>query len=144
MEQVIKDGETTYCKVASQLINDLKQNNITLTQSDDYYPEEGDDDIDDKGSNAFVDKGEKNIKRRVYDALNVQFAAGVLIKKANKYISPNYNCKEFQRIYANLLQTTNDLPSFKTLLKTNEDPKQKIKEYKKKIEMKKEEIRRMK
>ena len=53
--------------------------------------------------NVFVDQGEKNIKRRVYDALNVQFAAGVLIKKANKYISPNYTCKEFQRIYANLL-----------------------------------------
>lgn len=35
------------------------------------------------------DKREKNIRRRVYDALNVQFAAGVLVKIDNKHIKPN-------------------------------------------------------
>lgn len=47
------------------------------------------------------DKREKNIRRRVYDALNVQFAAGVLVKNG-KYIKPNEKSKEFKRIYQNL------------------------------------------
>lgn len=44
-----------------------------------------------------LDNGEKNIKRRVYDALNVQFAAGVL-KKEGKFIFPNLDNPEFHRI----------------------------------------------
>lgn len=45
-----------------------------------------------------LDKSEKNIRRRVYDALNVQFAACVLQKK-DKFIMPNYSSPIFQRIY---------------------------------------------
>tara|TARA_B110000285_G_C15117745_1_gene615190 strand:- start:479 stop:940 length:462 start_codon:yes stop_codon:yes gene_type:complete len=44
------------------------------------------------------DKREKNIRRRVYDALNVQFAAGVLVKTDNKHIQPNEQSYEYQRI----------------------------------------------
>lgn len=77
MEQVIKDGETTYSMVASQLIKILKENKAL------DYLEDGDDDedlgkdsdhsrsIEDKNPSA-LDKKEKNIRRRVYDALNVQ------------------------------------------------------------------------
>lgn len=43
---------------------------------------------------TFNDKGEKNIGRRVYDALNVLFAAGVLDKNG-KYFEPNYDSPEF-------------------------------------------------
>lgn len=46
--------------------------------------------------NELVSKREKNIRRRVYDALNVQLAAEVLEKEADtKHIKPNYNSKRF-------------------------------------------------
>ena len=47
-----------------------------------------------KKNSILEDKGEKNIRRRVYDALNVQVAAGVLEKKG-KFIKPNYGDPTF-------------------------------------------------
>ena len=54
-----------------------------------------------------LEKSEKNIRRRVYDALNVQFAAGVLQKK-DKYIMPNFECPIFIRIYNDLFRDQED------------------------------------
>ena len=54
-----------------------------------------------------LDKSEKNIRRRVYDALNVQFAANVLTKK-DKSIMPNYKCPIFNRIFNDLFNDDND------------------------------------
>ena len=95
MEQVIQDGQTTYSKVASELIKILKSNSSILTQ-DISLPESDEDeeilqdsdgcDIDGTKKAVNFDKREKNIRRRVYDALNVQFAAGVLVKTDNKHI----------------------------------------------------------
>jgi hypothetical protein len=50
-----------------------------------------------KKNSNIEDKGEKNIRRRVYDALNVQVAAGVL-EKRGKFIKPNYGNPTFQLI----------------------------------------------
>lgn len=65
---VIKCGATTYQNVATELINGLKEESISL----------GMNPFDLKRSD--IDKDEKNIRRRVYDALNVLIAAGVLKK----------------------------------------------------------------
>ena len=43
-------------------------------------------------------KVEDNIGRRVYDALNVQYAANVLIKEG-RFFKPNYENLEFQHIF---------------------------------------------
>ena len=43
-----------------------------------------------------VEKWEKNVKRRVYDALNVLYAAGVL-RKDGKYVSCNPEAVELTR-----------------------------------------------
>ena len=110
MEQVIKDEKTTYSMVANQLIEILKQNTSIYNS---YFGDEPDDleDGSDKegieGSDMLSNqlefsRREKNIKRRVYDALNVQFAAGVLTKDG-RFIKPNYNCKEFKKIEATIL-----------------------------------------
>lgn len=158
MEQVIIDGQTTYSKVASQLIEAMRENtqgadfaalekdvdedsdpedseDQNELQSPDRFesrlgnlttlgngPEEGQLKASQEASNAnlpngssavkqrptgqlseekkkqALDKSEKNIRRRVYDALNVQFAACVLQKK-DKFIMPNYSSPIFQRIY---------------------------------------------
>ena len=92
MEEVIRAKQTTYSSVANQLIGILKQ----------YELEDGDCDSDSElEAGAVEDKREKNVRRRVYDALNVQFAAGVLLKKG-KYITPNYNCTQFKAIHASI------------------------------------------
>jgi len=103
MEQVIKEGKTTYGQVATQLIHILKHNTSLLSS---YFDADDDSHSESPKGNAtpgVFEKREKNIRRRVYDALNVQFAAGVLVKEGKKYIRPNYNCKEFKRIYASIL-----------------------------------------
>ena len=46
--------------------------------------------------NKGVEKWEKNVKRRVYDALNVLYAAGVL-KKDGKYVSCNPEALEITK-----------------------------------------------
>jgi hypothetical protein len=50
--------------------------------------------LETKGEMTQMSGKERNIMRRVYDALNVQYAAGVLIKDG-KLIKPNFNCREF-------------------------------------------------
>lgn len=72
-DMVIKCGATTYQNVATELINGLK--------------DEGDI-IYDKRSDS--DKDEKNVWRRVYDALNVLIAAGVLKKNDWKEVMHNH------------------------------------------------------
>ena len=44
-----------------------------------------------------MQKWEKNVRRRVYDALNVLYAAGVL-KKDGKYVQCDKNAKEIFEI----------------------------------------------
>lgn len=72
---VIKCGSTTYQNVATELINGLKEesNNLGI--------------IYDKKSDC--EKDEKNVRRRVYDALNVLIAAGVLKKNERKEVQHN-------------------------------------------------------
>jgi hypothetical protein len=72
-DMVIKCGATTYQNVATELINGLKDDaNL----------------IYDKRSDS--DKDEKNVRRRVYDALNVLIAAGVLKKNEKKEVMHNH------------------------------------------------------
>lgn len=61
------------------------------------YSDESDKPIKKVKKSPDEGKKEKNIKRRVYDALNVQLAAGVLHKKG-KDIMPNQNSALFQRV----------------------------------------------
>ena len=68
---VIKCGATTYQNVATELIKDLKQTNP-------LKPSES-------------EKDEKNVRRRVYDALNVLIAAGVLQKNHKKEVEHNFS-----------------------------------------------------
>ena len=68
-DMVIKCGATTYQNVATRLIADLKQTN-PLKASE-------------------TEKDEKNVRRRVYDALNVLIAAGVLRKNYKKEVEHN-------------------------------------------------------
>jgi hypothetical protein len=118
IELVIKKKKITPCEVASQLIHILKQSgNAGLFQSPvSLEPCPQDEELtseqEDQASGivgpsqemcAFNDKGEKNIGRRVYDALNVLFAAGVLDKNG-KYFQPNYDSPEFQRIKSDILE----------------------------------------
>lgn len=72
-DMVIKCGATTYQNVATELINGLKD------EADIIY---------DKRSDS--DKDEKNVWRRVYDALNVLIAAGVLKKNDWKEVMHNH------------------------------------------------------
>jgi hypothetical protein len=80
MEQVIQDGKTTYKKVATRLIEILKKDggHLSFTQeqaaSDDIEDSDSaeiSDPVPGKKKNQATDKSEKNIRRRVYDALNV-------------------------------------------------------------------------
>ena len=79
MEQVIKDEKTTYSMVANQLIKILKQNtsiyNAYFDEADDLDEDmvqnNSDNGSDLQSNQAEFNKREKNIKRRVYDALNV-------------------------------------------------------------------------
>ena len=63
--------------------------------------------MSDQKKQQALEKSEKNIRRRVYDALNVQFAAGVLQKK-DKFIMPNFDCPIFIRIYNDLFRDQED------------------------------------
>ena len=65
----------TYKEVANLMISNFKSN----------YQNIG----------VFEEKAMNNIKRRVYDSLNVQYAADVL-KKQGKIIMPNYENINFQ------------------------------------------------
>jgi hypothetical protein len=66
-DMVIQCGATTYQNVATELINGLKVESIQGLHP--YDTKRVDN-----------DKDEKNVRRRVYDALNVLIAAGVLKK----------------------------------------------------------------
>ena len=72
---VFKLKETSYKDVANRLIEELVINN--------EYDESGRK-LDKKSSSERKTKEEKNVRRRVYDALNVLIASGVLKKNANK------------------------------------------------------------
>lgn len=92
--------QTTYKDVANELIKQLRENKKS---KEDLCGLEGDDSDSDDGelsdespnkksgfketeSSSSQQKWEKNVRRRVYDALNVLYAAGVL-KKEGKHVS---------------------------------------------------------
>ena len=91
IEQVIKDKETTYQDVANRLIEKEKLRNPGNLKSLLNFTQDNSDDENDNVSESQANgpglhessikkaaennKIEKNIRRRVYDALNVQFAA---------------------------------------------------------------------
>jgi hypothetical protein len=74
---VYKLKETSYKDVANRLIEELV--------TDDQYDDSGRK-LDKKSSNDRKTKEEKNVRRRVYDALNVLIASGVLKKNINKNV----------------------------------------------------------
>lgn len=74
---VFKLKETSYKDVANRLIDELV--------TDEDYDESGRK-LDKKTSNERKTKEEKNVRRRVYDALNVLIASGVLKKNVNKNV----------------------------------------------------------
>lgn len=69
--------ETSYKDVANRLIEEL----VVDDEYDDYGNK-----LDRKMSSDRKTKEEKNVRRRVYDALNVLIASGVLKKNANKNV----------------------------------------------------------
>mgnify|MGYP001343443809 CR=1 FL=1 len=89
---VSKRQRTTYKDVANDLIEELKKNNEMkeLGLEDFSEKEDGEEEpsIEPKKSakkgkevkKSQLQKWEKNVRRRVYDALNVLYAAGVLKK----------------------------------------------------------------
>jgi hypothetical protein len=74
---VYKLKETSYKDVANKLIDEL----VTDNEYDDYGNR-----LDRKSTNDRKTKEEKNVRRRVYDALNVLIASGVLKKNVNKNV----------------------------------------------------------
>jgi hypothetical protein len=74
---VFRLKETSYKDVANRLIEELV--------TDEDYDESGRK-LDKKSSNERKTKEEKNVRRRVYDALNVLIASGVLKKNINKNV----------------------------------------------------------
>lgn len=74
---VFKLKETSYKDVANKLIEEL----VTDGEYDEYGRK-----LDKKSSHDKKTKEEKNVRRRVYDALNVLIASGVLKKNANKNV----------------------------------------------------------
>lgn len=83
-EKVKQKGTTTYNQVADELVNEycgfcvLQQQQPTSSSSHDWYNDQ------------------KNVRRRVYDALNVLMAMGIISKekKEIKWIGLPYNCKQ--------------------------------------------------
>lgn len=69
-------GATTYQNVATRLIKELKEESKMGLH--DFEPKRVDS-----------EKDEKNVRRRVYDALNVLIAAGVLQKNQKKEVEHN-------------------------------------------------------
>ena len=88
---VIEKKSTTYKEVASIILSDsIKQDNVNInTQRE-------------------IAKEEQNIKRRVYDALNVLISAGILIKEGKK-VRKNENNQKI--IISNKRMKTNTLKS---------------------------------
>ena len=99
-ELVYQKETTTYKDVANELIKQLRENkkkNQDQVGLDDLSDNDmcDDDEMSDESPNKKSDgknsvtsqsKWEKNVRRRVYDALNVLYAAGVL-KKEGKFVS---------------------------------------------------------
>ena len=108
-ELVEEKGSTTYKDVANELIKQLRENSKSSGNGNnlsDYLvgeiSEDGGDDEDmsdespnkklgasgskKDGQDHSLQKWEKNVRRRVYDALNVLYAAGVL-RKDGKHVS---------------------------------------------------------
>jgi hypothetical protein len=74
---VFRLKETSYKDVANRLIDEL----VSDSEYDEYGAR-----LDKKASNDRKTKEEKNVRRRVYDALNVLIASGVLKKNENKNV----------------------------------------------------------
>ena len=94
-ELVYKKQSTTYKDVANELIKQLRESKknkeelcgLDCSDSDDEdLSEESPPRKKGEDSNSTQQKWEKNVRRRVYDALNVLYAAGVL-KKEGKHVS---------------------------------------------------------
>ncbi|CDW76479.1 transcription factor-like protein dpb-like [Stylonychia lemnae] len=99
-ELVYKKQQTTYKDVANELIKQLRDNKNKIPnlegidnedsleglEDDDYLSDESPNKRGDQASSSSQQKWEKNVRRRVYDALNVLYAAGVL-KKEGKHVS---------------------------------------------------------
>jgi len=89
--------------VANELIDQLKQNSemqvlTGLKEASSYYDDDDSSDEDSppkkaRGSQSnkkmSLQKWEKNVRRRVYDALNVLYAAGVLKKEGKQVFCDN-------------------------------------------------------
>lgn len=112
-ELVEKLGSTTYSNVANELIEQLRTDKAraqilgldfgdeSIDESDDQSPDrkggskkDSSNEVDSKG----IAKWEKNVKRRVYDALNVLYAAGVL-RKEGKLVSCEPKGQEGSRFH---------------------------------------------
>lgn len=95
-ELVFRKQKTTYKDVANELIKQLRdsKNKKNSDDLDDEFSELDEDEFSKEESPTKrggetqhqQQKWEKNVRRRVYDALNVLYAAGVL-KKDGKHVS---------------------------------------------------------
>ena len=104
-------GPTTYSNVANQLIKQLRASKKGREEilgrcedSSEEYESDQEKIPHNSGNNneseencGGAEKWEKNVKRRVYDALNVLYAADVLKKKDTKqvYCAESLSSKEF-------------------------------------------------
>ena len=98
-ELVFKKKSTTYKDVANELIKQLRESKSEIGDLDDCDSGDGSEEDDaseemprkqDKDACEMQQKWEKNVRRRVYDALNVLYAAGVL-QKHGKHVSCDSN-----------------------------------------------------
>jgi len=106
-ELVERKGQTTYKDVANELIRQLRENKKhrdDLAGLEETYDcdEDLSEESPEKRSSAskepvqVLQKWEKNVRRRVYDALNVLYAAGVL-RKEGKHVSCDPSILELTR-----------------------------------------------
>ena len=105
LEAVQQNASTTYKEVAN-LVSTQNENNPVLIDGDTNYVGQSSMDYESvdnqirssskKGKNSLdgrkdPQKQEKNLRRRVYDSLNVLYAAGILSKGKNKQVLFNPN-----------------------------------------------------
>ena len=106
-----KLGKATYSTVANELIKHLREKPDIIEMGEDEDEEEDteysvEESPDKRVTNSIakkeqeetkgIEKWEKNVKRRVYDALNVLYAAGVL-RKEGKYVYCNPEALDLSR-----------------------------------------------
>ena len=79
LEQIVLKGKTSNGEIANEIVNNL------IPDSNNFIQNNNQSELIKK-----MAKDEQNIRRQVYDALNVQLASGIITKQDN-ILTPNYS-----------------------------------------------------